>query len=236
MGIEATRHLPSMTYCVYIRGIATGGAFSDTYCRQQYLTRLINLLEPYQVKLHAFTILENEAFLLMTPQSSSGLTGVLETTQKYFGEYYQTRFERDSSPISKTIWASEVKGYRFTLDCQKLIERLEVDTGLSNSMGSWQCSSYSSNAFGCKPQYLSPHRHLLRFLAENGHAYSGYREFISMPIPSPYYSYLLTRIKSGQPIAKKRATRASIAMNRVKRCKPSLTKRTSLSYTELINY
>ena len=230
MRIEATRHLPGMTYCVYVRGIASGGAFIDTYCRQHFLTRLINLLEPYQVKLHAFAILENEAFLLMTPQSGSGLTAVMNTTQKYFGEYYQTRFERDSVPLSKTILASEVKGYDFTLDCQKLIERLEVDTGLSKDVGLLKCSSYSSNAFGCRPEYLCPHRYCLRFLAENRFAYSKYRDFISTPLADAYRAYLLARIKSGQPIAKKRSSQPIIAMKKLKRWKPCPAKSGLLGY------
>lgn len=222
MGIEVTSHLAGMTYCVYVKGIASGGAFVDEYCRQQYLVRLFNALKPYQVKLHAYTVLENEAYLLMTPQSSSGLSSVMNAIQKSFGEYYQNRFERCSSPLSKNILASAVSGYKLTLDCQKLIERLAVDAGLSNIVGLWQWSSYTANGFGCTPWYLSKHKHCLSFMASSLRAYPSYREFIASPLEPRYRDYLLARIRSGNTITKKTPGRVGIVATKTVSCEPGV--------------
>jgi hypothetical protein len=203
MGIHETRHVAGTTYCVYVQGISSGGAFVDKYCRHQYLTRLFNALKPYQVDLHAYTVLENEAVLLMTPKMSWGLNGVMMALHGSFAEYYQTRFERDSMPISKNVRVSEVGGYELTLDCQKFIERLALDEGISDQVGTWHFSSYTANGFGCRPGSLAQHRYYLDFLNKVPRPYPCYREYIEAPMDPKYRAYLLSRIKSGKSITKK---------------------------------
>jgi hypothetical protein len=225
MGIHDTRHLAGATYCVYVQGISSGGAFVDKYCRQQYLTRLFNALKPYQVSLHAYTVLENEAFLLMTPKMSSGLSALVAALHTSFGEYYQTRFERDSIPISKNITASEVSGYELTLDCQKFIERLAVDVGLSDQIGTWQFSSYTANGFGCRPESLAQHRHYLAFLTKAAGLYPSYREYIGAPMDPKYRAYLLSRIKTGNSIAKKIRVHEGAVATKIRRWQSGSTKR-----------
>lgn len=224
MGIQAIRHLAGSTYCVYVQGTASGGAFIDEYCRQQYLTRLFSALRPYQVKLHAYSVLENEAYLLMTPKLSTGLGALISAVQKGFAEYYQARFERDSTPISKNIRASEVCGYKLTLDCQKFIERLAVDSGVSELVGTWQWTSYTANGFGCRPEYLTQHRHCLRFLAENDCPYPSYRDYVAKPLDPKYFAYLLTRIKSGRPIAKQARASTRVATRKIAQWESDPTK------------
>ncbi len=217
MGIQSARHVAGSTYCVHMRGIASGGAFVDEYCRQQFLVRLFSALKPYQVKLHAYTVLENEAYLLVTPTLSTGLSAMVSAVQGSFGEYYQTRFERDSIPISKTIRASEVSGYELTLDCQKFIERLALDVGLSDLVGTWQWSSYTANGFGCRPQYLTLHRHYLSFLAEKLRPYPDYRGYIAAPLEPKFHAYLLSRIRSGKQITKRIGVRKGIVTRKIVR-------------------
>jgi hypothetical protein len=209
MGIQGTRHLAGSTYCVHMQGIASGGAFVDEYCRQHFLIRLFSALQPYQVKLHAYTVLENEAYLLVTPSLRTGLSAMVSAVQANFGEYYQTRFERNSIPISKNIRASEVSGYELTLHCQKFIERLALDIGSSDLVGTWQWSSYTANGFGCRPRYLTLHKHYLRFLAEKLRPYPGYRSYIAAPLEPKFHAYLLSRIRSGKPITKRIGVRKS---------------------------
>jgi len=229
MGIHVTRHLPGATYCVYVQGTASGGAFMDKYCRQYFLTRLFNVLHPFRVQLHAYAVLENEAYLLITPQLSSGLGAVMSALQLSFGEYYRMRFDRETAPISKNITSSEVSGYAHTLDCHKFIERLAVDVGLSDLVGTWEWTSFSTNGFGCKSKHLTQHRHFRQFLSQRERPYPSYREFLASPLDSKYHAYLNSRIKSGEPITKKKRRQEKTVARKVVKWESNPTNSLTLS-------
>lgn len=229
MGTQIVNHVPGASYCVYIEGVASGGAFIDKYCRQQYLIRLLNALRPYQVNLHAYTILRSEAYLLLTPQSRTGLSALLGAVRQSYSEYYQTRFERDSFPLSSNIRASQVNGYQLVIDCQKFIERLDVERGLREHTGLWHWSSFTANGFGTRPFSLSQHKHYRRFLDEHENPYLCYREYVSEPMDSKFQAYLTARIRSGLPIAKRPKLKGKAVVTKTKVWEADPTKQIILS-------
>lgn len=191
------------TYCVYLNSDACGGGFVDDYCQRYFLTRLVNALRPFHVQLHAYAILNKEAYLLLTPGSATGLYALLNSVDENYTEYYQQRFERDSTPIKKNFGISRVDGKALALDCQKYIERRPLDCGLRQHAGAYEWSSYSANSFGCRSPYITPHKGFSGFLSSSTSPYRRYRELIATPFISNYLSYIDLQIKSGRPIAKR---------------------------------
>lgn len=192
------------TYCVYLHGKACGGAFLDNYCHRFFILRLFNGLKPFQVQLHAYTLLANEVYLLVTPKSSTGLSSLIRSVSNSYTKYFQERYERESVPFAKSMRISRVVGSQLTLDCQKYIERRVLDRGMRQHAGAYEWSSYSANSFGCKSNFISPHIAFNKYLRSKKSPYKNYRDYISTPFISNYLSFIDAKIRSGRDLTRKR--------------------------------
>ncbi len=192
------------TYCVYLNGKACGGAFLDKYCHRFYILRLFNGLKPFQVELHAYSLLANEVYLLVTPTSATGLDSLIRSASYSYTKYFQERYERESSPLAKSMKVSRVVGSQLILDCQKYIERRVLDTGIRQHPGAYEWSSYSANSFGCRSDFVSPHITFANYLKERKSPYKHYREYISTPFVSNYLSFIDSKVRSGRDLTRRR--------------------------------
>jgi len=192
------------TYCVYLKGKACGGAFLDKYCHRFFILRLFNGLKPFQVELHSYTLLANEVYLLVTPTSSTGLDCLIRSVRNSYTKYFQERYERESSPLAKSMSVSRVVGSQLILDCQKYIERRVLDTGIRQHAGAYEWSSYSANSFGCRSGFVSPHVTFVNYLKERESPYKHYREYISTPFMGNYLSFIDSKVRSGKDLTRRR--------------------------------
>ena len=192
------------TYCVYLKGKACGGAFLDKYCHRFFILRLFNGLKPFQVELHSYTLLANEVYLLVTPTSSTGLDCLIRSVRNSYTKYFQERYERESSPLAKSMSVSRVVGSQLILDCQKYIERRVLDTGIRQHAGAYEWSSYSANSFGCRSGFVSPHVTFVNYLKERELPYKHYREYISTPFIRNYLSFIDSKVRSGKDLTRRR--------------------------------
>jgi len=192
------------TYCVYLEGNACGGAFLDKYCHRFFILRLFNGLKPFQVELHAYALLANEVYLLVTPKSSTGLGSLIRSVSDNYTKYYQERYDRESNPLAKSMKISRVVGSLLTLDCQKYIERRVLDTGIRQHAGAYEWSSYSANSFGCRSDFVSPHVMFVNYLKIQKSPYKKYREFISSPFINNYLLFIDAKIRSGRDLSRRR--------------------------------
>lgn len=202
------------TYCVYLYGKACGGAFLDEYCHRFFILRLLNSLKPFQVELHAYSLLANEVYLLVTPKSSTGLACLIRSVRNSYTKYFQERYERESHPLAKGMRISRVAGAQLTLDCQKYIERRVLDTGIRQHAGAYEWSSYSANSFGCRSAFVSPHATFVNYLKNQESPYKSYREFISAPFISDYLCFIDSKIRSGRDLTKRRVPLTGPVVNR----------------------
>ncbi|MFK7863505.1 MAG: hypothetical protein AB8B95_04665 [Pseudohongiellaceae bacterium] len=193
------------SYCVYFKGAACSDAFIDDFCLKYFQLRLCNGLQPYKVKLHAYALLANEGFLLVTPATSTGLGQLMKALSKDYNSYFSKRFERESSPIGNNFMVTPLDGDKLILDCQKYIERRVLDEGLRQHAGAYQWSSYTANSFGCRSNFVTPHLAFSDYLHQLSNPYKAYREFIAQPFVDNYLAYIDRQVKSGKALAKVRS-------------------------------
>ena len=191
------------SYCLTITGNCCGDAFIDDACYQFYLLRMLNSLHIFKLQLHAYLLLPNTIYLLLSPECQYGLTGLLDHCNKSYTGYFRSRFQRDSSPLSKQYTLSLVQGHELSLDCQKFVERRVLDLGVREHAGAYRWSSYCINSFGARSRYLMPLPAQTSFLKEGPDPYRRYRDFVAEPFPRGYLDYLNHRIESSQPISKR---------------------------------
>lgn len=195
--------IPGQTYLIYVTGKTCSDSFFDEAGYNYYLVRLLNSVNNFHVKLHAYSLLSKEIYLLLTPGIPNGLPRLLRSLNRSYSDYFNQRFERKSDVWSPHFSSSLIQGDPLILDCQKFVERIAMQSKRLSHPGIHHWSSYSANSFGGKSAFLVPHRALVTFLKNKSEPYKQYREFIAQPFSDAYEMYLLSRLKFGKKPARK---------------------------------
>ena len=182
------------TWFLVNRSRIQGAALFDEACYDYYQLRMLNCLKVYQVQLHAYVLLPGEAWLLLTPGSPKSMYSMLDFINDCYSEYFNERFERNVAVFQGRPYLAIIDSANLFLDCQKMIERWPLTSGAVDHAGLYRWSSYSSNAFGGRPRYLTRHRFFEQFIAETESPMEQYREFIAAPFEEDYLAELGRRL------------------------------------------
>lgn len=177
---------PHLLCCLSTRA---GDGFYDEHCFDIYRRHLFNCLTAYQNKLHAYVLLNNCIYLLVTPLTATSARNLLRSINRSYSVYFNNRFNRSGKVWSETVFAAPIRE-GLALDCQKYIERLPRTMGRVPRLGTYQWSSYCGYAYGCRSEFLVPlvaYRALRRSQAAS---LVYYREYIDAPFSDAYSVYL----------------------------------------------
>ncbi len=176
------------------RAKVQGAAFFDDACRDYFQLRLLNCLKVYQVRLHAYALLPNEAWLLLTPSMPKSMFSLLDFVNTCYSDYFNERFERKVAVFQSRPSLAVIDSARLLLDCQKMIERWPLSSGAVDHPGLYRWSSYTANAFGGRPRFLTRHPWFEQFIAAAENPMARYREFIAEPFATARLAELEQRL------------------------------------------
>lgn len=174
--------------------------FFDDACYLFYLRRLFHCLNYFQVKLHAYALLPDSIWLLLTPHTRLGASKLVANVNRDYIEYFSARFARHSKPWPRTLRQFPVTAGDAVLVCQKLVESAPVKSGRVQHAGAWHWSSYCDNAFGSNHRFLSRHRAIAGYLSQMSDPGSHYRSYIAAEFDRGHYEYLRQRINRNKPL------------------------------------
>ena len=97
--------------------------------------RLLNCLKVYHVQLHAYALLPNEAWLLLTPGMPKSMFSLLDFVNDCYSEYFNERFERNIAVFQNRPFLAIMDSAQLFLDCQKMIERWPFASGAVDHPG-----------------------------------------------------------------------------------------------------
>lgn len=204
MKTKARIHSAGQTYFVVLKEKTSTTGFYDEACYEYYLLRLLNCLNIYQVKLHAYLLQTKQVWLLVTPGTPTALDALLRFLNQCYSSYFNVRFERSARVWSDSALICSISGDKLVLDCQKFIEGEALKAKYVSHPGEYLWSSYCANSFGSNGHYLTPHGAYRNFLKGKTGGLSQYREFIASAYTPAYYLYLRSRLLSGISPQKKR--------------------------------
>lgn len=192
--------IPGKTYFVIIKQKMLGTGFFDDACKEFYLCRLLNCQHAFHVQLHAYLLMEEEIFLLLTPLTPAGFNSYCRFLNKSYNGYYKVRFTREVQAWQNSETVCQLSSDSLILDCQKFIERYVLNCSNISHPGEYRYSSYCVNAFTYKPRYLKTQRAVRRFIERESNGLERYREFIAAPFREEYERLLHSRLYFGQPL------------------------------------
>ena len=150
-------NLPGVPQHVIQRGNNRQVCFtSDDDCAA-YMGWLREAAEKHDVAIHAFVLMTNHVHLLMTPETSSGVSQVMQTLGRQYVRYFNYRYKR-----SGTLWEGRYKSCLvssddYLLDCYRYIELNPVVADMVERPEHYKWSSYRSNAEGLSSSIITPH-------------------------------------------------------------------------------
>ena len=188
------QHPAAHTWFIVNRGKVQGTAFFDEACHDYFQLRLLNCLKVYQVQLHAYALLPNEAWLLLTPGMPKSKFTLLDFVNECYSEYFNERFDRNTAVFRSQPYLAIVDSAQLLLDCQKMIERWPLASGAVEHPGLYRWSSYTANAFGGRHQFLTRHSWFEQYIATTESPMERYREFIAQPFDPAQLTELEQRL------------------------------------------
>ena len=172
-------HQSGSTYFVVQEGDALAGCFFDDACCHYYLVRLLHSLHQFRVNLHAYCLLPDRAYYLITPQTPNGIDRLLRAAMAQYRSYYARRFARVAKHLGKRVSSRLISDDESALRHQIGIEQQPLLAKLVTHAGMYRWSSYSSNAFGLGSGHLQHHPAFASFLGEMQHPHRSYHQLIN---------------------------------------------------------
>ena len=171
---------------------------------QFYLDCLYDACTRYHVSLHAYVLMTNHVHLLMTPETSDGVSRVMQSIGRRYVQYVNVTYRR-----SGTLWegrhkSSLVDEDNYLLSCYRYIEMNPVRAGMVNNPADYKWSSYLVNAFSEKNASIIPHVLYLQLGVGKDDRLKNYREMFSTDLDKEQLHALRTSIQFSMPVGDNR--------------------------------
>ena len=175
-------YLPFVPCHITSRGNNRDACFYAEQDYQFYLDCLNNACTRYGVALHAYVLMTNHVHLLMTPQTQTGISRVMQSIGRRYVQYINMTYRR-----SGTLWegrhkACLVDAEGYLLACYRYIELNPVRASMVLHPAEYQWSSYKINA-GYHPRHqLTPHDVYISLGKDEKSRCAAYRQLFAIDI------------------------------------------------------
>lgn len=149
--------LPGFTQHVIQRGNNRDIMFVDEEDYQFYRDRLAHACKHFGCDIHAYVFMTNHVHFLMTPQTPTAISQVMQSLGRVYVQYFNYRYRRTGTLWEGRFKASIIDSDRYLLICHRYIELNPVRAGMVASPADYRWSSYACNALGAHDMTITPH-------------------------------------------------------------------------------
>ncbi len=139
------------------RGINRQVCFAREEDIAAYANWLREYAERYGVQVHSWVFMTNHTHLLMTADSDTGISKLMQTLGRMYVRYFNHTYNRTGALFEGRYRSSLVQEEHYFLNCQRYIELNPIRAGMVKDPGDYKWSSYRSHAFGRMAKLCSPH-------------------------------------------------------------------------------
>lgn len=142
MGRVARLVLPGCVHHIYQQGNNNQPVFIDDEDKAFYLEHLREGSREYQVDIHAYALLENCLYLLVTPQTETGLARMMQWMGRCYVPYFNHKYNRSGTLWEGRFRTSIVETDQWLMRCGRFIEMRPVMAGMAEDPNEYRWSSY----------------------------------------------------------------------------------------------
>ena len=180
----------ALTYFVEVDSASCGIQLFDDACRAYFRNRLFESIKRHSSQLHAYALLADHAWLLVSISSHWPLASLIGQVLDAYLIYFNQRFRRSSRRLRFYSALCRVEGERVVRECYRYIEQRPLKVGESELLGDIEWSSYPSNAFGHAGSGLVRHGCLESLGSDELGSLARYRSFVAQPLDPLCERYL----------------------------------------------
>lgn len=122
-----------------------------------YLECLYDAAQKWRCQIHAYALLPNHVHILMTPTLENGMARTLQSLNRRYVHYINTKYERKG-----TLWAgrhnASLVEADYILACYNYIEMMPVYVDLVSRPSQYPWSSFNDHTNGSKHYILEDHQ------------------------------------------------------------------------------
>lgn len=166
--------LPGQPQHVIQRGNNRQAVFFADDDYRFYREKLVDACSRHDCDVHAYVMMTNHVHLLMTPNTETSISKVMQSLGRCYVQYVNYRYQRTGSLWEGRYRATLLDSERYLLSCYRYIELNPLRAGMVNRPHEYPWSSYRCNATGQADELVSPHEiyeRLGKNLAERQKAY-----------------------------------------------------------------
>jgi len=149
--------VPGVSVHIMQRGLNRMVVFHDAADHMAFLVKLHHSLGRYDIRPHAFALMNNHFHLIVTPEDKLAIPLLMREVASRYVKYYNRRYARIG-----TIWNGRYKtkaigDEAYWLTCLIYVEQNPVRAKMTSTPDEYRWSSYAAHAWGEGPQWLVPH-------------------------------------------------------------------------------
>jgi putative transposase len=150
-------NLPGIPQHVVQRGNNRQPSFFTEQDYTVYLDKLKDYARKYKVAVHAYVLMTNHVHLLMTPESATGVSQLMQALGRYYVLYVNKTYERTGTLWEGRYKSTLVDSDNYFLLVSRYIELNPVRAGMVTHPAEYPWSSYRGNALGKNIELLTHH-------------------------------------------------------------------------------
>ncbi len=182
------------------RGNNRGTCFACDDDFRRYLSCLRRAIERYACSVHAYVLMTNHVHLLVTPQESHAVSGLMQ----HLGRRYVRTFNKIHGRTG-TLWegrfrSSVIDSERYFLVCQRYIENNPVRAGMTTSALDYPWSSYRHYTGAHRDPLVTEHECYLRLGRTPSECRQAYGELFADGIPHQDLESIRFCLNKGRPL------------------------------------
>lgn len=153
---------------------------ADDY--EQYLDYLSDAMDKYGVILHSYCLMPNHVHLLMTPESSDGISRALQDLGRRYVRYINFKYNRTGTLWEGRYHSCLIENNSHVMDCYRYIESNPIRSKISEGTQLYKWSSYNCNALNKTDCFVVPHAEYLKLGKDSKSRCSAYQSLMGIEL------------------------------------------------------
>ncbi len=146
--------VPGYAHHVMVRGNNRLAIFVDDADRLKWLALQAQYAAEFEVRVHAYVLMDNHVHLLVTPATGQGLPKLMQFLGRQYVSWFNRRHSRTGTLWEGRYKSSLIQSERYLLNCMVYMDLNPVRAGMAAHPGDYQWSSYLHAAGKRVERYL----------------------------------------------------------------------------------
>ncbi|GAW97699.1 MULTISPECIES: transposase [Colwellia] len=197
-------NLANIPQHVIQRGNNRNACFLLDRDRQYYLNKLQEYSQKFNVKIHAYVLMNNHVHLLLSPEEKFSVSLLMQSLGRSYVRYFNKSYKRSGTLWEGRFKSSLIDSENYFLIVSRYIELNPVRANMVEKPESYDWSSYRTNALGYFDELITHHQCFMMLGKTNLERQKNYQSLFENTIPLKVLTELRISAHKSQALGNKK--------------------------------